>query len=493
MASAMLFFYFKVNMETKVCKRCGIEKDVSEFSKDKSCEDGYYLYCKKCRSRMSKENEIKKRSNENGELRCSKCGEYYPANEYYFRLLKSGFSKKCKKCFYNWEYFPDVPKSGNAVCVGCLNEYPLNDYYFYKARNKEYNIRCKKCSNGKKYFDNNKNKKDRIVYKKNDKKFCYDCKRWKFLSEFRVNDRSIDGYTHQCKECLSEVSKLRTMKRRIEFKNHKFDDNILFKCVECGKTFPYTPDYFKVNVSNSSFLEKKCNNCDSIYRKEYSKVNKEKIRERTRQYKKENYDLVLKRKREFYKKNKDKINNDKKEYYSSRIKFNSNAFKRLLKYETYRLDPNNNELGQVKCMYCDKWVNPIVSEVYERLKAIDGHGTEGQMSNIYCDLSCKLACPTYKKISSESNEGLSREVSSLIRKMCFERDDWECQMCGAKDELLHCHHIEGYTKHPQMANDIQNVITYCKHCHIKIHSQEGCNYRELKCKNGKIDFSNLEE
>jgi hypothetical protein len=35
-----------------------------------------------------------------------------------------------------------------------------------------------------------------------------------------------------------------------------------------------------------------------------------------------------------------------------------------------------------------------------------------------------------------------------------------------------------------MANDPDNCITLCKECHKRIHSQEGCNHNDLKCKEG---------
>jgi hypothetical protein len=35
-------------METKICSKCKGEKNICEFSKDKSRKDGYYLNCKQC-------------------------------------------------------------------------------------------------------------------------------------------------------------------------------------------------------------------------------------------------------------------------------------------------------------------------------------------------------------------------------------------------------------------------------------------------------------
>jgi hypothetical protein len=36
-------------METKICSKCGLEKKLEEFPKDKNRNDGYYVHCKLCR------------------------------------------------------------------------------------------------------------------------------------------------------------------------------------------------------------------------------------------------------------------------------------------------------------------------------------------------------------------------------------------------------------------------------------------------------------
>lgn len=41
-------------MKTKVCSKCGLEKDIDEFSKHKSKRDGLRSYCKTCQSRKNR-------------------------------------------------------------------------------------------------------------------------------------------------------------------------------------------------------------------------------------------------------------------------------------------------------------------------------------------------------------------------------------------------------------------------------------------------------
>jgi superfamily II helicase len=42
-------------IKTKVCKRCGKEAPITEFSKHKGCKDGHHIYCKTCRNEMAKQ------------------------------------------------------------------------------------------------------------------------------------------------------------------------------------------------------------------------------------------------------------------------------------------------------------------------------------------------------------------------------------------------------------------------------------------------------
>jgi len=63
----------------------------------------------------------------------------------------------------------------------------------------------------------------------------------------------------------------------------------------------------------------------------------------------------------------------------------------------------------------------------------------------------------------------------------LERDNYTCQECGVKEpkqkdgiqRVLIVHHIDfvGRGHEDEANNDIDNLITYCKSCHMKIHWQ----------------------
>lgn len=58
------------------------------------------------------------------------------------------------------------------------------------------------------------------------------------------------------------------------------------------------------------------------------------------------------------------------------------------------------------------------------------------------------------------------------RASIVERDEYTCQHCGSKKEL-EVHHIKNFYHHRDKAYDIDNGLTLCKKCHIKVDKYRG--------------------
>lgn len=152
-------------------------------------------------------------------------------------------------------------------------------------------------------------------------------------------------------------------------------------------------------------------------------------------------------------------------------------------YEEVR-EQKGTKILEVKCVYCGRWFVPTYVEVNHRLTAINSLN-KGEC-RLYCSENCKQACPTYgRKLYPKGFKHVtSREVSTYLRQMVFERDGWTCQICGKTTEeiQLHCHHMDPVAQYPMLQNDMDSCITLCKDCHKTVHMQYGCRYVDLRCK-----------
>lgn len=95
-------------MTTKVCSKCGEEKDIIEFHNDSSSKDGKCYYCKPCACKNARKNRVEnKLKAELGEKKqilekkCSKCNTIKPTSEFTKDSgSASGYNSWCKDCEY---------------------------------------------------------------------------------------------------------------------------------------------------------------------------------------------------------------------------------------------------------------------------------------------------------------------------------------------------------------------------------------------------------
>jgi len=275
------------------------------------------------------------------------------------------------------------------------------------------------------------------------KKMCSVCKKLKDISKFSKDKNGKLGLSFRCKSCRKQAhldnKEKNNAKNREYYRNNKKEIWLRHK---------------KYAVSNKITLLE--------YRKKYEKVNKQCRSE----YKKRWYKNTIKD-RLFYRKT-----NAKYETYKDKLTVD----------ESPKLSIDGVSL-EVKCRYCGKYFIPTNESVRSRLMAIKG--IDLGENSLYCSNNCKESCPVFRQrvYPKGFKKATSREVNPYVRQLCFERDDWTCQKCGAtqEDAPLHCHHIEGYAQNPRLGNDVGNTITLCKECHKKVHKLPGCGYYELRC------------
>lgn len=74
------------------------------------------------------------------------------------------------------------------------------------------------------------------------------------------------------------------------------------------------------------------------------------------------------------------------------------------------------------------------------------------------------------------------------RKLVYERDGYKCTQCGSKDKL-NAHHLKSWKDFPELRYDINNGITLCEKCHIKLHQQIGYTNFNEEGQNNAISIS----
>jgi hypothetical protein len=86
----------------KKCNKCLIEKDFTDFHKDKKSKDGFYGECKECRKIKSKYNYHINKNNEKIEITfkiCSSCKIEKSTNNFHKQIgTKDGYRVICKEC-----------------------------------------------------------------------------------------------------------------------------------------------------------------------------------------------------------------------------------------------------------------------------------------------------------------------------------------------------------------------------------------------------------
>lgn len=58
---------------------------------------------------------------------------------------------------------------------------------------------------------------------------------------------------------------------------------------------------------------------------------------------------------------------------------------------------------------------------------------------------------------------------STWRTAVLKRDGYACRHCGAQPKTLHAHHILSFKGHPDRRHDVDNGLTLCPSCHVKMH------------------------
>lgn len=242
-------------MTTKECSKCGVEKSIEEFNKNKAAKDGLSNHCKSCL--IIERQEYKKRWSENREIitekKCSRCGLIKPVEMFdKTNYTKTGYVPECKDCKFQHhkdtyesrrEYIQQYSKEYNSKCKNKLQTYRKQ---YYK----------KEISRFKRYWE---------IYRENNRELMYERNR-RYLKSPHGRASSCRGRHRRRDRSKQTESTLTNEQWEIILKNQKH------RCAMCGKRFcksrPPTRDHI-IPVSKGGGLtfenvQALCASCNSI-------------------------------------------------------------------------------------------------------------------------------------------------------------------------------------------------------------------------------------
>lgn len=81
----------------------------------------------------------------------------------------------------------------------------------------------------------------------------------------------------------------------------------------------------------------------------------------------------------------------------------------------------------------------------------------------------------YKPSLTQSDRTDRRNLPEVRewRKFIFSRDDYTCQLCGARGVNLHPHHLYSWAEYPDRRLDVSNGLTLCEQHHDEFHKSMG--------------------
>lgn len=302
-------------------------------------------------------------------------------------------------------------------------------------------------------------------------KICSKCKENKPLNEFNKSGKGYHAYCRSCcKEYYARYRADNPNKQEEYYAKNKERISLLSR----ERYLKNRDDILsKQKLYNSSRKE-----ALSKYGKIWRDINKEYLSDYYKERHIKNKVTEREKSAAYYQRNKVSKSQKSKSYHSSPAKYDIH-FDKLTVEEEPRIAADG-VLLEVKCKYCGKYFTPTNVMALSRRQSLSGEVNGDNF--MYCSEDCKASCPIYKqrKYPKDYKRINVRDVDPYVRKLCFERDNWECQICGSI-EALHCHHIEGYTQNMILSNDVTNCITLCKSCHKGVHRVKGCRYADLKC------------
>jgi len=190
--------------QTKKCLHCKEDKNVADFSKNKRQQDGYEIYCKKCRVEKRKQAKIRNQhiKNEITEKMCNMCDITKSIDHFSLdSAVKDGYRGHCKSCRsdyreekaieYSIQHQTQPTELKEKICTQCDILQPIDNFCYKKYIKSGFNSTCKTCDI-QRQLETDRLKK-LIVQRYLQLHNCIDCgcTDWKLLENDHINNDKL--------------------------------------------------------------------------------------------------------------------------------------------------------------------------------------------------------------------------------------------------------------------------------------------------------------
>ena len=115
---------------------------------------------------------------------------------------------------------------------------------------------------------------------------------------------------------------------------------------------------------------------------------------------------------------------------------------------------------------CGEFINKFDRRGRERFYA-KGHCAKGHFKSE--DVSGEKGCKWKGGITPVNDKIRHGKKYDLWRKAIYLRDNYTCKECGKQYIGIIAHHIKAFADYPELRFDIDNGVTLCRSCHLKLH------------------------
>lgn len=199
---------------------------------------------------------------ENETKLCKACGvEKEVENFYNLNSAKDGKNPKCKKCVKEGVKIPLIEEEKDyKVCKTCSIRKPIEDFIKDKTSKLGRLGHCKSCTS---------KKKEKEVLPSNSKR-CPKCKIIKEKTQFGSYYKTYDKLSCYCKDCMRIDSYKRRGKELKPKRIYPEKEDGKKYCPKCDKNIPFLD--FNKDSSTKSGLESCCKKCKIIYKESVLKI-----------------------------------------------------------------------------------------------------------------------------------------------------------------------------------------------------------------------------